>query len=219
MSAEIIERLFADPIKSARDGPLDMAVVSPTAGELQALYNLVVQQQPQRTLEIGLAFGASSVVIASAKPPGNLHVALDPYQYVYNNAGLEEVRKAGCRIEHIAELSEHYLPQAHARGDRFDLVFVDGAHDIGHVVHDVFWSDQLLNPNGVIVLHDGLLIGSMAAAAYLIKEKGYSVIPLKGDGKQTLRSLRYLFQLPAWYCRQVIPKIHRSLIALKKPGN
>jgi|ERR1700752_4238409 len=218
MSSEIIKRLLADPIKPARDGPLDMAIVSPAASELQTLYDLVRNYQPERTLEIGLALGASSVVIASAKYGTEPHVAVDPFQYVYNDAGLHEVSKAGLQIKHVTELSEHFLPAAHKRGDRFDFIFVDGAHDIGHVVHDAFWGDQLLNPRGVIVFHDGLLLSAMAAVTYLVKDQSYSVITLKGDAKRPLRPVRYLFTLPPWYCFKVIPKMHRSLVALQKPG-
>lgn len=217
MSAEIIERLLSEPVKQARDGPLSMSVVSPAASELQTLYDLVATYQPERTLEIGLALGASSVVIASAKAGLAPHVAVDPFQYVYNDAGLIEIAKAGLRVDHIPELSERYLPAAHDRGDRFNFIFIDGAHDIGHVVSDTFWSDRLLNPEGVIVLHDGLLISSMAAVTYLMKEQGYRVIPLKSDSKRWLRPIRYLLRLPASSCLKVIPKMHRSLIALQKP--
>ena len=72
-----------------------------TKNNLWALRLLLLELKPQNTLEIGLAFGASSLVIASTHQdlehlPNYQHVAIDPYQSTtWDNTGKVMLEKAG----------------------------------------------------------------------------------------------------------------------------
>ena len=96
------------------------------------------------------------------------------------------------------------------------------------MVHDVFWTGRLLAPVDIFVVHDGLLISSMAATTYVMN-KGYGVIRgsvmarqydrqsrRRGDDRSCLRlarSCRRALARSAVGARTAIFNIHRTLIA------
>ena len=68
---------------------------------LITLRNLYLDLEPQRSLEVGLCFGASTLLFtgsykAAGKPANRQHVALDPFQSsVWDDAGLLQIECAG----------------------------------------------------------------------------------------------------------------------------
>ena len=72
-------------------------------GELVRLYEMIRDQGVQQALEVGMATGTSSVVIANAirQNGGAGLTSIDPFQTVpahYDSAGLRAIRAAGLRI-------------------------------------------------------------------------------------------------------------------------
>ena len=217
---------YADPIKhDVHHGTHDLRRSSPSKSETVMLARLAFSTRPAASLEIGLALAASCIGIATVRKHLGLkerHVALDPFQETLSGSvGLREIERAGLKdyVQWQQETSENYLTAAQARGERYDFIFIDGGHGIGQVVTDAFLCDRVLKDDGLIVFHDGLLYSTLAAVKYLVQECQYVLIDLPSDSaiKSTLRSLRYLPSLGTWYGMRVIPKMHKSIVALRKP--
>jgi predicted O-methyltransferase YrrM len=222
---ETIALQYANPVKLDIDQKAhDLRRTSPSESETVVLAQLTYCTRPAASLEIGLALAASCISIAAVRDHlkyGRKHLALDPFQQTRSGSvGLLELERAGFKdsVRWVAKKSEEYLATAPKR-ERYDFIFIDGAHGIGQVVTDAFLSDRVLNSGGVVVFHDGLLFSTVAAVKYLVEECRYSLISLPPDSiiKATLRRVRYLPSLGGWYAVNVIPKMHGSLVAVRKP--
>lgn len=130
------------------------------------LYNVVRDNRFTRTLEVGLAMGASACWITQAHRDldiGGRHVAIDPNQTTqYENIGRRLVQKCGNAdfLEEVLEQPSYSaLPQLVDRVragtmPRFDLIYIDGWHTFDYTLVDCFFADLLLNVHGVLVLDD-----------------------------------------------------------------
>src|SRR2546423_5235353 len=188
--SQAIERFYERPIKlDINEQSHDIRLTSPTKSEASILAQLVCAFTPERSLEIGMAAAASCVAIATARKSLGLsakHIALDPYQQTdAGSLGLCEISRTGLDdyVSWIPERSENYLSRAAARGEKFDLIFIDGGHDIGQTVTDAFYAHRTLNQHGFVAFHDSCLFSTAAAVRYLVRECNYSLIPLPRDSK------------------------------------
>jgi predicted O-methyltransferase YrrM len=123
--------------------------------------------QPRVSLEIGCAYGISSLYICEALREVNAtkHVIIDPSQHLphgkgpfsgWEGIGLANLRRAGYSdlIEFHEVPSYQCLSRLTEGGTRIDFAFVDGVHTFDYALVDVFLIDKLLNPGGIIVLDD-----------------------------------------------------------------
>ena len=132
-----------------------------TRNNIQSLWTLARSVRPERTLEIGMCFGGSSVLFAiyheMANHAGPCHTALDPFQSSdWDNVGalvLEHNSLQG-HVRLIEESSHIALPSLLKAGESFDLIYVDGSHLFEHVFIDAFYSLRLLREGGVVVYDD-----------------------------------------------------------------
>lgn len=223
---EVMRLYYADPIKIGEDGTRhDVRLVSPTLGEAKVLAQLVLTISPHASLEIGLGTGGSAIAIAAARRYQGLkakHVVLDPVNPRKPQVGLSEIAKCGLdsQVSWFPERSEVYFQGAALRGEKYDFIFVDGGHTIGQVVADAFFLHPVLRPRGVVVFHDGLLFSTAAAVNYLINEMGYKLLALPKDPLWRVagRSIKYFTTLGIPYVSTVIPRMHRSVVALQRNG-
>lgn len=223
-----IDDFYAQPQKTDERGETqDIGCTALQPNEARALAGLVLQVKPLRTLEIGLAAGGSCIAICAARRNLGLthrHIALDPFQktWRWGSLGLLELSRVGLRemVEWLPEKSEDFLPNACRKGARYDFVFDDGAKSIGESVINAFYIDQLLNPGGVAAFHDGLIYPKSVALGHLIFERNYEVLPIGPDSyrKALLRMVRYSKPLGLRYAFRVIPRMFRSIVALRKPA-
>jgi predicted O-methyltransferase YrrM len=112
-----------------------------------------------RTLEIGCAYGLSSLQICSALRgrPNARHVIIDPLQSTeWRSVGIANLKREGfTQFELIEGGSEFVLPRLAAeQSGTFDLVFVDGFHTFDHTLLDCFYATRLLRIGGYLVLDD-----------------------------------------------------------------
>ncbi len=133
-----------------------------TSSNLQVLSAILKKEQPVRTLEVGLALGASALTILDAHQTKGLgkkqvHYAIDPFQStVWDNCGELNIAAAGKEdfFRCIQELSAIALPKLVEDGLEFGLIYVDGSHLFEDVFIDMFFSTKLLAPNGIILFDD-----------------------------------------------------------------
>jgi len=132
-----------------------------TLGNIRVIRELLIRDSCARTLEIGLAYGASALAILSTlQGMGNeefQHVAIDPYQDKdWGGAGARLIADEGFS-DHFTlyrGMSSMVLPMLASGSDRYDLIYVDGSHLFEDVFVDFYYSLRLLTVGGVVLFDD-----------------------------------------------------------------
>ncbi len=151
-----------------------------------ALYEVVKQQELDRTLEVGLAYGLSALSICQAhedKGRGQ-HIAIDPKQSdKWQAIGVENVRRAGLdhRFEFLEDTSDRALPRLAAEGRRIDFAFIDGLHLFDYALVDFFYVDKMLEVGGFLAMDDLWMPAMRKVVSYILTNRSYErVRPLAG---------------------------------------
>lgn len=129
---------------------------------LLTLQRLMQRFRPERTLEIGLSFGGSTLMLAAShrnlgREAQRQHVALDPFQEtVWDSAGLLAIERAGLSgfLDYRPVPSSRELPKLLESGERFDLIYVDGSHLVEDVFVDAYYAARLLRIGGIVAFDD-----------------------------------------------------------------
>jgi predicted O-methyltransferase YrrM len=142
------------------------------------LYDLVCQERPSTTLEVGMAFGLSTLSIcqALAECGGDRHIVMDPNQESdFGRAGLRHLEEAGLRhlVEFHEESSHRILPLLEATGTELDFAFVDGVHLFDYTLLEFFYIDRMLRPGALIVFDDLQLPAIRKVVRYAVTNRGY----------------------------------------------
>ena len=120
-------------------------------------------------LEIGLAYGTSSLIIAnelvlhSQKFKSNINYdVIDYYQSTqWKNIGHENVNlfiKDNNYINYklYKYLSIEIMSKLKKNNNKYDIIFIDGGHDEITVNNDMYYSHKMLKINGIIIIDDVL---------------------------------------------------------------
>lgn len=160
----VLDEILATRRTVGRSGKqFDQLSSNSTLNNLRFIQQQMRERKPERTLEIGLAFGASTLVFCSehqrmGHEPAKQHVALDPYQPypMLDEAGVHAVDRAGLSgfLDYRPEFSEFALPRLLEAGERFEFIYIDGSHLFENVFVDVFYSARLLDDGGWMALDD-----------------------------------------------------------------
>lgn len=148
----------------------------------KTLYDLVRNENVQRSLEIGMALGVSSLFILQAlrENGGVRHIAIDPFQREwFNNIGPLNVERAGFGdlFRFLPESSHTGLARLIGEGAHFDFIFIDGNHRFEHTLVDFFLSERLLRTGGHVMLHDPWLRSVRKAAAFILRNRADAFEP------------------------------------------
>jgi predicted O-methyltransferase YrrM len=180
----VIDRIVAAGTLVARlDGTShDVFPVAASADEGEALRRWVIRERAQKTIEIGLGYGISTLFICDGllrTGVGDLrHVAIDPHQQSrFSDCGLQLLADAGVLdlVEHHAAPSELVLPRLVADEARFDLAFVDGNHRFDAVFVDLYYLGRLVEPGGIVFLDDYQLPAVRRAASFYVSNLRWAV--------------------------------------------
>ena len=124
------------------------------------LQKIIEDVRPQRTLEIGCAYGVSTLYICealSSLPAFAQHIVIDPFQRTqWRGIGLQHVVDSGYGhlVDFREERSELVLPQLVRSGVSIDFAFVDGWHTFDQVLVEFYFLNRLLRVGGVIAFDD-----------------------------------------------------------------
>jgi len=122
------------------------------------LHSLILNNKVERSLEIGCAFGISSLYICHALSQKEVqhHTIVDPYQSSqWHGIGIANLKRAGFSFfELIEQPSELALPALLQNQEVFDFAFIDGWHTFDHALVDFFYVNRLLNVQGIVVFDD-----------------------------------------------------------------
>lgn len=132
------------------------------------LQRLVEEIKPDVSLEIGVAFGISSLFICEVlvRIGTAKHIAIDlgPIKKsgseVLDRFGLGLLNLERCGYAYLVEPyampSEIALPDLLRRGQRLQFAFIDGWHSFDHALVDFFYINKMLDVGGVVVFHDAV---------------------------------------------------------------
>jgi cephalosporin hydroxylase len=139
--------------KLATDGPPrvraadDFATVTLPERDCDAIRVLLIAERSGTIIEIGLAYGSSTLAIGEAliSVGGDRHVILDPFQDSgFRDAGWEEIRST--QLDGVVTLSRERsqiaLPRLAGEGMSADAALVDGSH-VFHNVVDLYYLQMI----------------------------------------------------------------------------
>ncbi len=132
--------------------------ISPECSE--ALYRTVLERQPELIVEVGLAYGVSTLSLLTALEEtggdGRL-ISIDPDQSTaWHSIGSSNVKKADLSARHQVIEAHDYiaLPDRITCGVRIDFAYIDGWHTFDYALLDFFFLDKMLKPGGICALND-----------------------------------------------------------------
>src|SRR5207248_5986427 len=112
------------------------------------LQNLVRQVRPKISLEVGLAYGISTLNICQAlREVGAIrHIVMDPYQEKWKEIGLRNIRTAGYAdlVDFRRQPAHEVLPELMKDGVTIDFAYLDGSKVFDFVLVNIFYLTRIM---------------------------------------------------------------------------
>ncbi len=144
------------------------------------LNRLVRESGARRTLEIGLAYGFSTVWILDALGAGGSHTAIDPFQRRdWGGIGEFQAQRLtnGAAFTLVEDYSIHALSALIKAGERFDFLFIDGNHRFDDVLVDFYLADQAARPGALIAFDDLWMPSIRMVVRFVLGNRDYEAVP------------------------------------------
>jgi predicted O-methyltransferase YrrM len=128
--------------------------------------------KPKLSIEIGLAYGFSTLFILDAAFHTNAgrHIAIDPFQdSMWHGIGRQAVKELDfeSKFEHIPETSVTALTDLCRQKLKADYIYIDGAHTFDYALVDFFCSNRVLNLGGILIFDDMWMPAIQKVAAFI----------------------------------------------------
>jgi len=160
---EIIQNIYETNSVLGRSGQIHKLHSAIDSEEGEFLFS-IIKDDPKilTTLEVGCAYGLSSLYICSAlrDRPGASHTIIDPFENTdWDGVGVKNLEEAGIDFFKLMEIkSEIALPKLIEMSDdnenQFDFIFVDGRHTFDQTLIDCFYATRLLRIGGILTIDD-----------------------------------------------------------------
>ena len=180
------------------------------------LQKIISENKFKNTIEIGCAYGVSSLYIcaASSQYENYSHTVVDAFQTDWKNIGVLNLKRAGfTSFELIEKLSELALPQLLEKNKKYDFAFIDGWHTFDHVMIDFFYINRMLEVGGVITFHDLDMPSQKKLFRYILNYPCYeffgSVVDTSGGKTLNVHIKEAFFKLPLKLFSKIVPKRNR----------
>jgi predicted O-methyltransferase YrrM len=172
----VLLSMYAGDSQLGADG--EKHSVDPAIGVCPAegmwIYELCRKVKPRATLEIGLAYGFSTLYFLAAltENSNGQHTSIDPHQLNatgrWAGIGVTQGRRLGGeKFRFIEERSFAALAHLADNSECFDIVFVDGRHLFDFVLTEFTLSAELCSMGGFIILHDMWLRSVQRAVEFI----------------------------------------------------
>ena len=152
------------------------------------LYNHCLAAKPKATLEIGMAYGYSTLYFLAAMARNQMgrHTSIDPFQReAWHGIGLAHAHAhlpaggADSSFRLIEERSDRAAVDLARSGDLFDLIFIDGNHRFDDVLVDFYLTAPLCAVGGCIVFDD-MWMRSIRTVASFVRTNRKDFVELGG---------------------------------------
>jgi len=159
---EKVKKIIAEGQVVGKSGEARQIIGGSTINNLLAIQEIMNQIKPVATMEIGMAYGISTLLFALKHEelsgnPKNQHYSIDPFQISHwDSCGLGLLEREGLAnyINYFESFSSIQLPKWVESGVNFDLIYIDGSHLFEDVFIDYYYCSQLLNANGMMLFDD-----------------------------------------------------------------
>lgn len=188
----IATKILASGYVEDRDGTMLPLHSETPQWQCELLQNEIYALKPQISLEVGLAYGISSLFICEAlqKIGAKKHVIIDPYQTTeWLGIGLRNLMDAGYSdlIEFHERYSYSLLPELSRADLRIDFAYIDTTKLFDYVLVDVFFIQLLMREGGVLFLDDCAAPGIRKVCRFLAKHPGWRVYRSLGSHAESPR--------------------------------
>lgn len=179
----------------------------PEEGDL--LYLLLQEIEGHACLEMGFHTGSTALYMANATADRGgrvTSVCLDAEADAARGEKLLRDNGVASRHRLMHINSNRAVPELFLAGEKFDFVFMDGWKTFDHLLMELYFINQMLQPGGAIVFDDSYMPSVRQAIRLLKRYYGYTEIDY-GNYRQTLK-LR-LFQVLTY---RTLYRPYRALI-------
>ena len=180
MKHPIIEEIQSSGLTTLSDGTR-VPVHSNMGPESARLIQIAIEAtRPSTGIEVGLAFGMSTLFILDAMQSygGGVLIGMDPAQRdaTWQGGGLHNVKRAGFNDRYLfhEERSQVVLPRLDAAGTRIQFALIDGWHTFDHTLVDFFFIDRMLDVGGIIILDDVDYPSICRLCHFILSNRNYS---------------------------------------------
>lgn len=141
--------------------------------EVEAIFETIKSDEKVvKTIEIGCAFGISSLTICEALKgrKKSHHTIIDPFQYSHwEGVGVNNLIQDGYNnFTFIEGFSEIELPKLLSENKKFDFALIDGYHTFDHTLLDFFYLERMIRPGGIIAIDDSSWISIRKVISYVL---------------------------------------------------
>jgi predicted O-methyltransferase YrrM len=146
--------------------------ISIRESEGEFIHSWVNERGLARTLEIGLAYGASAACILAAHQ--GRHTCIDPRQDThFRNLGVRNIGLLGFsdRLDFHPGYSHEILPKLLADQRTYDFAFIDGSHLFDHIMLDFYYVDRLLAQGGYVLFHDAWMRSTQLTVSFIRRNR------------------------------------------------
>lgn len=199
----VLEQIMQTGYVQLPDGHLEKlhSSISPQQGKF--LQEIILELQPKKSLEVGLAFGVSALYICEALKDifDASHIIIDPFQLTgWKGVGINNLKNSGFTeiIKFYNEPSYLTLPRLEAQGTKIDFAFIDGMHTFDYTLIDFFYIDRLLNVGGVVAIDDTNIPAIQKVCRYITTNRSYSVFRCLDGFNSELHLEQQLLQFQAF---------------------
>jgi predicted O-methyltransferase YrrM len=189
----ILKDMYSGQKLQGSKGPVEIdAITRVDQIKGSELNRLVRASGAKKSLEVGLAYGFSTIWILDALPEGGDHIAIDPFQESYwSGVGATQARRMPKRhFKVIEDYSIHVLSDLIRAGDRFDFIFIDGNHRFDDVLVDFYLADQILAVGGIMALDDSWMASIRTVANFVATNRAYEPVCQRSPSMAVFRKLR-----------------------------
>jgi predicted O-methyltransferase YrrM len=166
--------------------PIDKETrISPSVG--MWIYNLCMSLKPEATLEIGMAYGFSTLYFLAAVARSQLghHTAIDPFQRSqWHGIGLAHAQAlvpiagSDCPFRLIEDRSDRAATDLARANRMFHVILIDGNHRFDDVLVDFYLYAALCAIGGYIVFDDMWMSSIQTVVAFVrANRKDFIEIP------------------------------------------
>lgn len=230
----VIDEIFQTGIVLDRTGQPHSLHSNVDQQEGRFLFDLITSNSSiEKTLEIGCAYGLSSLHICAALQARSSpeHWILDPFQNSqFQGIGIANLERSNFDFfQLIEEPSEFALPRiAQEQSNTFDLVFIDGWHTFDHTLLDLFYANRLVKVGGYIVIDDCGMASVSKAVSYFSNYPAFKIKAQSQRAKSVTSALKQIVKtvIPTTIAGYVLPRnlydryyvrtLYSSMVAFEK---
>lgn len=211
---EYIQNIYETMSVIGRNGQIHKLHSHIDRKEGEFLFSIISEDSSIRnTLEVGCAYGLSSLHICSALQDrsGVSHTIIDPFQNTqWDGVGIRNLETAGIDFFTLIETkSELALPRLlETKEGQFDFIFIDGWHTFDHTLLDCFYATRLLRVGGVLAIDDAHFKSVSRVVKFL---KNYPCYKEAGSVEGNLNNHPYYQEADL-----IDDNLRETMVALKK---